>query len=36
MDYDTFKLIHNELIMYVQYIEEDLRIIYSILRGGDY
>lgn len=36
MDYDTFKLIHSELIMSVQYIEQDLRIIYSYLKPGDY
>lgn len=36
MDYDTFKLIHSELIMSVQYIEQDLRIIYSTLKAGDY
>lgn len=34
MDYDTFKLIHSELIMSVQYIEQDLKLIYSILKGG--
>ena len=36
MDYDTFKLIHSELIMSVQYIEQDLRLIYSILRDGEF
>ncbi len=36
MDYDTFKLIHSELVMSVQYIEEDLRIIYSTIKPGDY
>ncbi|MBD5516065.1 MAG: hypothetical protein HDR06_15850 [Lachnospiraceae bacterium] len=36
MDYDTFKLIHSELIMSVQYIEQDLKLIYSILKGGDF
>ena len=36
MDYDTFKLIHSELIMSVQYIEQDLRIIYSTIKPGDY
>ena len=34
MDYDTFKLIHSELIMSVQYIEQDLKLIYSMLKGG--
>lgn len=33
MDYDTFKLIHSELIMSVQYIEQDLKLIYSTLKG---
>lgn len=36
MTYDTFKLIHSELIMSVQYIEQDLKIIYSILKDGDF
>lgn len=36
MDYDTFKLIHSELIMSVQYIEHDLRIIYSTIKPGDF
>ncbi len=36
MDYDTFKLIHSELIMSVQYIEQDLRIVYSTIKPGDY
>ena len=36
MDYDTFKLIHSELIMSVQYIEQDLRIIYSTIKPGNY
>lgn len=36
MDYDTFKLIHSELIMSVQYIEQDLKLIYSILKSGKF
>lgn len=36
MDYDTFKLIHSELIMSVQYIEQDLKLIYSILKEGEF
>lgn len=36
MDYDTFKLIHSELIMSVQYIEQDLKIIYSTLKKGEF
>lgn len=36
MDYNLFKMIHSELIMSVQYIEQDLRIIYSTIKPGDY
>ncbi len=36
MNYDTFKMIHSELIMSVQYIEQDLRIIYSTIKPGEY
>ncbi len=36
MDYDTFKLIHSELIMSVQYIEQDLKLIYSVLKDGKF
>lgn len=36
MNYDTFKLIHSELIMSVQYIEQDLKLIYSIRKGGEF
>lgn len=36
MDYNTFKLIHSELIMSVQYIEQDLKLIYSILKSGNF
>lgn len=36
MDYNTFKLIHSELIMSVQYIEQDLKLIYPILKGGKF
>ena len=36
MDYTTFKLIHSELIMSVQYIEQDLKLIYSILKDGKF
>ena len=36
MNYDTFKLIHSELIMSVQYIEQDLKLIYSILKSGKF
>ncbi len=33
---EWFKVVHSELIMSVQYIEEDLRIIYSTVKPGDY
>ena len=36
MEMETFKMIHSELIMWVQYIEQDLRIIYSTIKPGDY
>ena len=36
MNYDTFKPIHSELIMSVQYIEQDLKLIYSILKSGKF
>ncbi len=36
MDYETFKLIHSELIMSVQYIEQDLKLIYPILKDGEF
>ena len=33
---DKFKLIHSELIMQVQLIENDLRLIYAAMRKGDF
>ena len=36
IDYDIFKMIHSELIMSVQYIEQDLRIVYSTIKPGAY
>jgi len=36
MTYEKFKLIHSELIMSVQYIEQDLRIIYALVKEGEY
>lgn len=36
MTYEKFKIIHSELIMSVQYIEQDLKLIYSILKGGKF
>ena len=36
MTRDKFKLIHSELIMQVQLIENDLRLIYAAMRKGDF
>ena len=36
MTRDDFKLIHSELIMQVQCIENDLRIIYAAMKSGDF
>ena len=36
MDRDTFKLIHSELIMQVQTIEYDLKLIYAAMKEGDF
>lgn len=36
MTRDTFKLIHSELIMQVQLIENDLRQIYAAMKSGDF
>ena len=36
MTRDKFKLIHSELIMQVQCIESDLRIIYAAMKSGDF
>ena len=33
---DTFKLIHSELIMQVQTIEYDLKLIYAAMKSGDF
>lgn len=33
---DKFKLIHSELIMQVQLIENDLRLIYAAMRKGNF
>ena len=33
---DRFKLIHSELIMQVQLIENDLRLIYAAMRKGNF
>ena len=36
MTRDEFKLIHSELIMQVQLIENDLRLIYAAMRKGNF
>lgn len=36
MNMKIFKQIHSELIQWVQYIEHDLRIIFSTIKPGDY
>ncbi len=36
MTRDKFKLIHSELIMQVQLIENDLRLIYAAIKSGDF
>lgn len=36
LDRDKFKLIHSELIMQVQCIEYDLKLIYASMHSGDF
>jgi len=36
MNRDTFKMIHSELIMQVQMIEEDLKVIYAGMKKGNF
>ena len=36
MTRNKFKLIHSELIMQVQLIENDLRLIYAAMKSGDF
>ena len=36
MTRDRFKLIHSELIMQVQLIENNLRLIYAAMKSGDF
>ena len=36
MTRDSFKLIHSELIMQVQLIENDLRLIYAAMKSGNF
>ncbi len=36
MTYDTFKMIHSELIQQVQGIEYDLKLIYAAIKDGDF
>ena len=35
-DMQTFKLVHSELIMWTQYIEQDLKLVFASVRGGDF
>ena len=35
-DMKTFKMVHSELIMSMQYIEQDLKLIYAAVKGGDF
>lgn len=35
-DMDTFKMVHSELIMSMQYIEQDLKLVYAAVKGGDF
>ena len=34
-DMNTFKMVHSELIMSIQYIEQDLKLVYAAVKGGD-
>lgn len=36
MTRETFKIIHSELILQVQLIENDLRLIYAAMKPGDF
>ena len=35
MDFDTYKILHSETLMYYQLIEHDLKYIYAYMRRGD-
>lgn len=35
MDFDRFKILHSETIMYYQVVEHDLKLIYAYMRKGD-
>lgn len=35
MDFDTYKILHSETLMYYQLIEHDLKYIYAYMRKGD-
>lgn len=35
MDFDSYKILHSETIMYYQLIEHDLKYIYAYMRKGD-
>lgn len=36
MDFYTYKILHSETIMYYQILENDLKLIYSKMIGGDF
>ena len=35
MDFQQFKILHSETIMYYQVVEHDLKLIYAYMRKGD-
>ena len=35
-DMETFKMVHSELIMWMQYIENDLKLVYATVQEGDF
>lgn len=35
-DMDTFKMVHSELIMSMQYIEQDLKLVFAAVSDGDF
>lgn len=35
MNFDEFKILHSETIMYYQVVEHDLKLIYAYMHEGD-
>ena len=35
MDFNQFKILHSETIMYYQVVEHDLKLIYASIHKGD-